>query len=63
MPHFLELPCIFRLTTEHWKKSFYLIKEKLNTEQINNFHNENSNYDGKKKYLDAIFLFFLEVLL
>lgn len=48
MPHFLELPCIFRLTTEHWKKSFYLIKEKLNTEQINNFHNENSNYAWKK---------------
>lgn len=58
MPHFLELPCIFRLTTEHWKKSFYLIKEKLNTEQINNFHNENSNYAGKKNISMPFFYFF-----
>lgn len=26
MPHFLELPCILRLTTEHWKKVFTLFK-------------------------------------
>lgn len=62
MPHFLELPCIFRLTTEHWKKVFTQFKRNQIQNRLIIFIMR-IQIMPEKKYLDAIFLFFLEVLL